>query len=1595
MRLILLITSLLLASSFNLDAQEEMTKEKFKKIAKLQGASNVGRDFWISVPPAYIETFNPNDFIKFFIISPIETQVTIESQDGFFQQVSTIPNEATEVNLTPGEAQPYVFSYLDGNQTTRVVEGKALHITAKDPIVLYCVVRYQFTSDGFLCIPTPALGTEYVASPYSSRPINETSLPNMVTVVAPYDNTTVDLTVGGNLLTVVPLDNGAELVSGDQERWILDQGDVLVISNAGNNQTISGSLIEADKPIAVISGHYCADIPVGTPACDYNVEMDIPTKTWGQHYHIPLVKDRVFPSILRVFAKEDDTRFYRNGRELGVIREGLGGIEGDGWQEIRVWPKIENNGDIALYSGDKPIYVMMYNPGQLDDRVQSDPFSMLITPIEQYQTEITFATPGVQGGAPFTLNFLNIVYQADENGLAPEDLEWGTDPTVQGFQYTSIRNIGGIGDDYFNMEGSEEEWIRNSPFAGNRYQHKPHELPGIGVYNVRGPLPFAVYSYGYANFDSYGFPTSTALRNLEIDDPFAPTAVWEFGCETDFVLTGQITEQPEDQARRISGIYGGIQVLESENFSEMEEVVGNFDQNSGAMLFLNFRTEVIDKSQPARIVFGVVDGADNSATFTETYFPEEYEFYAENGEADTYQLYNDGVPYPDGELDTEYFVIENTSPEKELLVEDIFMQNNNQNFTFLDGSFELDGNLLDPQPAIPLAGPITIPVGSSLRFGVEFSSTDARVVSWDSLGVETCSYDRLYAVRVQAVKGGPRINTIDPQPFAFTQIDESLNEQIEQGPRRYTISNGCPDGDGTTPLTIVAIQGPTDPQFRTDIEASLPLTIEPGGDREFNVWFRSNGNAGNFNDQIVFITDPAGLEECRNFIELEASAGSTELDAQGFAFDILNGGPVDLYEFIQGGQQALMADGSQSDYAPITVKNLSEDAGFAVDVNGGEVTLNSPESANKFYFDAAGTMNLEDDATFDGELASNNLQAGNVTPTSNVYYLPNATGNFGITYKATATSDGGVELETPEYEITGSAVVANLAIYKNADAEDAGVIDFGTSIYPTPLPVQTFEITNRRFDGDYTYGNTAIFTLDLQGIGYGAEPFIIQNVEFADGTPYNGPNLDQANITLEPGRTLVVTVAYSGDYTDGDIAGASVSIQDHNTLGDGAVIANTGPWNDELTFQAEVTNVTAVGSADDFVPAVCVGNTVRFENGEFSIVNNSNNPFQVTGNPVFNEVNNNNAGFDLEIVNMVEVDAANVETDLGLVDLNANPLTLQPGESLQFDVEYTPTQDFGNKDMTVEYFTDIDEVDGVNEAPDPQPFVITTITYEKSIVLSAPTGNDLEIGDRLQVALSLEGNDDITPAAVTELQGFIEYRRGYLVADYASLALSDEYANNFTLNYDINNVTDEFVPRAGTNKDNWMRRIPFTITSNDGTPVNTNGVIVTLEFDVLLGSLSLGELPEGRSDENIFIAQDVNNPDDFRVTIDADLRVTGLNSCAVINPPDEIDVTLSTECAYQFRTVALTGSSNESSRVSRTPVTSTGADIEFSLALDGETTVTIYDTNGNEVSTILNKYLDHGQHKVQIPVNELANGVYMYEVKSQFYTSSNKFIISK
>lgn len=620
MKIFLLIFLFSFSFLFSNEKAEEILSNNNNVLNFLKGPSNFGTEFWLTVPPPYLVA-DPNAFTRIFIASNEDCIANLTMADGSESTLEILAGTVKSFNLSPAKCQPYIWQVGTKANPAQVYKDKALHLTSSVPIIVYVVVRYQYTSDGYLAFPVDGLGKNYIATNYDARPYNGTSLPNMLCVVASNDNTNVDITLGGSLNgnLEVEVNTGKKLKSGDNHKFRLDEGDVLVLSNSGDFQTLSGTLITSNNDIAVFSGNTCADIPVNTYTCDYTVEQDFPIETWGNIYCVPQYENRLKPSVLRIFAKDNNTTIWRDGNEFAYLELGCaenGGTQDNAWIESRIFP-IESEPKPAIFTANKPIYISYYNQGQTDDNQGSDPFSLLISPLDKFQNEIIFSTPAAEGGKSFSDNYLYFVIEIENKEELPDDLMLGKlNNQTNTYDWINVKEVYGSGVSHVSEVGSgdDKNALQNSEYFGKKYGYKQILLPGDGVYKLKSNSVFAAYSMGFDSFDSYGYPTA-GIFTFNSDDEEKPIINLIVDCNG--YVVGKSTDDKKNP-KNIGLITPKIDYENSSNFSNMSIETYKFKPGDEE---IDWTMNVLNPNESARAVVYFSDRSGNVAVDTIEYVP--------------------------------------------------------------------------------------------------------------------------------------------------------------------------------------------------------------------------------------------------------------------------------------------------------------------------------------------------------------------------------------------------------------------------------------------------------------------------------------------------------------------------------------------------------------------------------------------------------------------------------------------------------------------------------------------------------------------------------------------------------------------------------------------------------------------------------------------------------------------------------------------------------------------------------------------------------------------------------------------------------------
>ncbi|MBU3742629.1 MAG: hypothetical protein FGM24_10155, partial [Candidatus Kapabacteria bacterium] len=506
-----------------------------------------GREFWLCFMKNFREAAkgmgNPERVrLQLFLTSSYDAKARIEVEGVKFDSTVDIrANTVVSVTLPTS-----VLLKLSEQP-----ERNAVHVTADTLIGVYGLnTRYQ-TTDTYLGLPTTVLGTEYRAIAYSKL---SPELLSALTIIATEDETEVTITPTATTTTRRKI--------GQPYKVTLRRGDAYTVSAIYESIglcDLTGTLIQANKKIAVFSGHNCAYVPPKVDACNHLVEQLPPISSWGKHFYLGNLRERS-KYTYRVLASQDETRVFEDSKLVAVLRAG----------EFHENPSVGRHLQITA---DKPVLVAQYAQGFKNRDSVGDPMMILVSPTQQFLKQYRFATP-INGDWH---HYINVVA-----------------PT------TSISQI--------RLNGRRVDSTQFVVLGESRYSIAQVAIP-FGTHIITSETPFGLYSYGFGfgadAYDAYGNMAGQAFLELDkMVDSLAPTAEGSKSRDA-FVVTFR-DDRPMDRGIK------GLKVLAT---TTLDATIPKIEPGVPQ---ISVRVSPSSPG-PGRIVFRMTDNADNVADYTVCY----------------------------------------------------------------------------------------------------------------------------------------------------------------------------------------------------------------------------------------------------------------------------------------------------------------------------------------------------------------------------------------------------------------------------------------------------------------------------------------------------------------------------------------------------------------------------------------------------------------------------------------------------------------------------------------------------------------------------------------------------------------------------------------------------------------------------------------------------------------------------------------------------------------------------------------------------------------------------------------------------------------
>ena len=397
-------------------------------------------------------------------------------------------------------------------------------------VFVYGINNELQSVDAFTIFPCQEYNTivnryEYIVM---GAPLNTVLVPprnNSILIVGCQSGTDVELippfplnTISGSVPTNV---GGSQTPRPGVPLQITDLNQLTsLILNTADDPT--GTRIVSTKPIAIFTGHECANVPDGaTLSCDHLVEQVPPQLTWGTRFFTVPVVGRYSGDHYRVATTTANTQFnvtcrtltdpvptinsftiaFNDDTDSGFesFNTNIGTTSGN--RDLRKddlqWCCIESN---------NPVQVMQYAFGEtadfaLKDADRStfgDPFMTIIPPVVQYLNDYVLPTQDVLRDSPFLVGYTIAVPQS----------EFFNSPAQDGLSI-EVNGIAVVPD-----EGWVELYCSNNEICGYaaRVEHAPR-----GVISIRHTNPSAAISawvYGIAGAISFAYTAGFKLDEV-------------------------------------------------------------------------------------------------------------------------------------------------------------------------------------------------------------------------------------------------------------------------------------------------------------------------------------------------------------------------------------------------------------------------------------------------------------------------------------------------------------------------------------------------------------------------------------------------------------------------------------------------------------------------------------------------------------------------------------------------------------------------------------------------------------------------------------------------------------------------------------------------------------------------------------------------------------------------------------------------------------------------------------------------------------------------------------------------------------------------
>ena len=286
--------------------------------------------------------------------------------------------------------------------------NRSIQVKSDQPVAVSAFNWFSGTLGEYLVLPCH----DYNITKYEYYAVSATSTSNIrssqVLLVGCDNDTNIIITPSEAVFlpsdTQSSTDQLVNVPKGTPHHLVLHQGQTLYFGAPLIDLT--GTHIVSNKPLTVISGHECGQVPLGVGYCEHMTQQIPPTITWGKQFLLVPFEHRQSGQYTKLVTSQDHTTITIscNGSTTNVII-----INSKGGNYTLFFSSFQ----YCHIQANKPIIVVLFATGGSLDNL-GDPIMILVPPIEQYSSRYDFPI--------FNMDFVGISVTTTPENFSPNSI---------------------------------------------------------------------------------------------------------------------------------------------------------------------------------------------------------------------------------------------------------------------------------------------------------------------------------------------------------------------------------------------------------------------------------------------------------------------------------------------------------------------------------------------------------------------------------------------------------------------------------------------------------------------------------------------------------------------------------------------------------------------------------------------------------------------------------------------------------------------------------------------------------------------------------------------------------------------------------------------------------------------------------------------------------------------------------------------------------------------------------------------------------------------------------------------------------------------